>query len=231
MISGGAAWKLDALAETLTFHAVGELTVRGREAVQWLATADVRVPEGPVRGRGAPEGGIDAHFVIARMVDYASGEPLDTRYLLCDPQLSVRAPHVARWSLWADNAETQFRTLRHALDHFAQDGEGASAAGAGLAALQLGLTALRLEHAPTATAPAFLARLAGRTGTRQPGNAAVPGAVLNEGMGRLLALLDVLESYPGRPAAETVEPMDLAVQAHVDVATGLPQLMAPGVAS
>ncbi|MNY50933.1 hypothetical protein D3C86_1864830 [compost metagenome] len=27
------------------------------------------------------------------------------------------------------------------------------------------------------------------------------GAVLNEGMGRLLALLDVLENYPGRNAA------------------------------
>ncbi|MNT97627.1 hypothetical protein D3C72_2399900 [compost metagenome] len=31
--------------------------------------------------------------------------------------------------------------------------------------------------------------------------AAVPGTVLNEGMGRMLALLDVLENYPGRAAA------------------------------
>ncbi|TPQ36953.1 flagellar biosynthesis protein FlhF [Cupriavidus pinatubonensis] len=232
VISGGAAWKLDALAETLTFHAMGEFTVRGREAVQWLATADVRVPEGPVRGRGAPEGGIDAKLVIARMVDHASGELFDTRYLLCDPQLSGQAAHTARWALWADNADAQFRTLRHALDHFAQDGE--SAAGGSVAALQLGLTVLRLEHAPTATAPAFLARLAGRTAARQPGGASVPGSVLNEGMGRLLALLDVLENYPGRPVVDAVEadaPAEPDVQAQSNVVVGLPQLMAPGVVS
>jgi flagellar biosynthesis protein FlhF len=245
VICGGTAWKLDALAETLTFHAVGEVPVRGREAVQWLAMTEVRVPEGPVRGRGAPEGGIDAHLVIARTVDYASGELLDTRYLLCDPQLSGHAAHVACWSLWADNAEVQFRTLRHALDHFAQDGEGASAAGGGLAALQLGVTALRLEHSPTATAPAFLARLAGRSGTRQPGSAAVAGPVLNEGMGRLLALLDVLESYPGREPDGTPDTVDLlesndtaaaigapqpAIAAPAGSMSGLPELMVPGVA-
>jgi flagellar biosynthesis protein FlhF len=183
--------------------------------------------------------------VIARTVDYASGELLDTRYLLCDPQLSGHAAHVACWSLWADNAEVQFRTLRHALDHFAQDGEGASAAGGGLAALQLGVTALRLEHSPTATAPAFLARLAGRSGTRQPGSAAVAGPVLNEGMGRLLALLDVLESYPGREPDGTPDTVDLlesndtaaaigapqpAIAAPAGSMSGLPELMVPGVA-
>ncbi|WP_354685715.1 flagellar biosynthesis protein FlhF [Cupriavidus necator] len=198
VISAGAAWKLDALADTLTFHAVGEATVRERDAVRWLASADVRVPESPVRGKGAPEGGIDACLVVARLVDRATGELLDTRYLLCDPALAQDAAQVARWSLWTDAADARLRTLRHAADHFAQDAEAGHAAGAALAALQLGLSVLRLEHAPTATAPAFLARLAGRTARA---GTPVPGTVLNEGMGRMLALLDVLENYPGRGAA------------------------------
>lgn len=202
VVCAGAAWKLDALADTLTFNAVGELPVNGRDAVQWLATAEVRVPEGPVRGRGTPEGGIDACLVIARLVDCASGELLESRYLLCDPALAGEAGQVARWALWSDAAEARFRTLRHAVDHFAQDAEVGNAAGASLAALQLGLTALRLEHAPTATAPAFLARLAGRPAARSAAGAPVPGTVLNEGMGRLLALLDVLENYPGRTGAQ-----------------------------
>jgi len=203
VIRGGTAWKLDALAQTLTFHAVGELQVRGRDAVQWLAVADVRVPEGPVRHRGAPEGGIDACLVVARMVDCATRELIDTRYLLCDPLLADAADQAARWSLWTDAAEGQFRTLRHALDHFMQEGEPGNASCAGLAALQLGMTALRLEQAPTATAAAFLGRLAGRPPARQ-GSAGMPGPVLIEGMGRLLALLDVLENYPGRVEADAM---------------------------
>ncbi|WP_455286462.1 flagellar biosynthesis protein FlhF [Cupriavidus necator] len=198
VISAGAAWKLDALADTLTFHAVDEATVGERDAVRWLASADVRVPESPVRGKGAPEGGIGACLVVARLVDRATGELLDTRYLLCDPALAQDAAQVARWAPWTDFADARLRTLRHAADHFAQDAEAGHAAGAALAALQLGLSVLRLEHAPTATAPAFLARLAGRT-ARQ--GAPVAGTVLNEGMGRMLALLDVLENYPGRGAA------------------------------
>ncbi|MDK3024817.1 flagellar biosynthesis protein FlhF [Cupriavidus taiwanensis] len=196
VVSAGTAWKLDALADTLTFHAVGEDTVRERDAVRWLATADVRVPDSPVRGKGTPEGGIDACLVVARLVDRATGELIDTRYLLCDPALAQDAAQVARWALWTDAAEPGLRTLRHAIDHFAQDAQ--DAAGATVAALQLGLSVLRLEHAPTAAAPAFLARLAGRA--VRPG-APVPGTVLNEGMGRMLALLDVLENYPGRATA------------------------------
>ncbi|MBP0638195.1 flagellar biosynthesis protein FlhF [Cupriavidus sp. AcVe19-6a] len=198
VISAGAAWKLDALADTLTFHAVGDAVVRERDAVRWLATADVRVPDSPARGKGAPEGGIDACLVVVRLVDRASGELLDTRYSLCDPVLAPDAAQVAHWTPWSDTAETRLRTLRHAADHFAQDAEAGHAASATLAALQLGMSVLRLEHAPTATAPAFLARLAGRT---VRAGAAVPGTVLNEGMGRMLALLDVLENYPGRTAA------------------------------
>ncbi|SPK70665.1 Flagellar biosynthesis regulator FlhF (fragment) [Cupriavidus taiwanensis] len=208
VVSAGAAWKMDALADTLTFHAVGEDTVRERDAVRWLATAEVRVPDSPVRGKGTPDGGIDACLVVARLADRASGELLDTRYLLCDPALAQDAAQVARWALWTDAAEAGLRTLRHAIDHFAQDAH--DAAGAAVAALQLGMSVLRLEHAPTAAAPAFLARLAGRT--VRPG-APVPGTVLNEGMGRMLALLDVLENYPGRGAAAPAPATDPTAEA------------------
>jgi len=87
----------------------------------------------------------------------------------------------------------------------AQDGDAEGQQGGGVVSLQLGLTTLRLQHTPTPTAPAFLSRLAGRASARV--NAPVPGAVLNEGMGRLLALLDVLENYPGRGMAAAAPTM------------------------
>ncbi|MDF3831665.1 flagellar biosynthesis protein FlhF, partial [Cupriavidus basilensis] len=202
--SGGAAAKLDALAETLTFHAVEDIDYRGRDAVQWIAQGPVRVLEGQARGtRGAAEAGIEAGLLVSRVVDRENGQTLAVNYLLCDPALSAEGAQLARWARWAEAGEAQLRTLRHALDHLGQgaerqDGGTGSAhevqACARLLALQMGLAALRLELAAEGTAAAFLARLSGRAPARQ-----TPGAaVLVEGMGRLLALLDVLENYPAR---------------------------------
>ncbi|NYI02422.1 flagellar biosynthesis protein FlhF [Cupriavidus plantarum] len=207
VIANGMANKLDTIADTLTFHAIGELPWRDRDAVQWLGHCIVRVPEGQVRTAArvrtdGSEAGIEACLVVSRLVDRASGEMLSTEYILCDAALAGEAAHVARWSRWADGAEEQFRTLRHAAEHFGLEAGERSGADAdasihtNLVSIQLGLTTLRLQHAPSATAPAFLSRLAGRALARV--NAPVQGTVLNEGMSRLLALLDVLENYPGR---------------------------------
>ncbi|RZT29308.1 flagellar biosynthesis protein FlhF [Cupriavidus agavae] len=203
VIADGQANKLDTIADTLTFHAIGDVLHRERDAVHWLAHGIVRIPDGQVRTaarqRGAGEVGSEACLVVSRLVDRQTGEMLSVDYLLCDPALADVAAQVARWSQWTLAAEEQFRTLRHAMEHFAQPGDDEAALGTSLASLQLGLTTLRLQHAPTPTAPAFLSRLAGRASARV--NAPVAGTVLNEGMGRLLALLDVLENYPGRNAA------------------------------
>ncbi|MGO4280490.1 flagellar biosynthesis protein FlhF [Cupriavidus sp. OV038] len=215
VIADGAANKLDTIADTLTFLAIGDTTCRDRDAVHWLGHCMVRVPEGQVRaaargrGQGAgAEAGTEACLVVSRLVDRETGDMLSVDYVLCDPALADVAAQVARWAQWTHHAEEQFRTLRHAMEHFAQGSEGN---GAGdddtlgtLVSVQLGLTALRLQHNPTPTAPAFLSRLAGRATARV--NAPVSGAVLNEGMGRLLALLDVLENYPGRNVASAPAP-------------------------
>lgn len=211
VIADGIANKLDTVADTLTFHAIGEQSWRERDAVHWLGQCLVRVPEGQVRtasrGKGGVEVGIDACLVVSRLVDRDSGETLATDYVLCDPALADDAAHVVRWSRWAEAADEQFRTLRHAIEHFAQDADtdGSVDVNASLVSVQLGLTTLRLQHAPSPTAPAFLSRLAGRAQARV--NAPVAGTVLNEGMGRLLALLDVLENYPGRQNVATAEDM------------------------
>ncbi|MCA3191764.1 MULTISPECIES: flagellar biosynthesis protein FlhF [unclassified Cupriavidus] len=215
VIAGGLANKLDTIADTLTFHAAGDVTCRDRAAAQWLAHCLVRIPEGQVRtaarGRGnAAEAGIEACLVVSRMIDHETGDTLAVEYMLCDPALADDAAQVARWSQWTIAAEEQFRTLRHATEHFAQEGDADASLCAGMVAVQLGLTALRLQHTPTPTAPAFLSRLAGRASARV--NAPVPGAVLNEGMGRLLALLDVLENYPGRGMAAAAPMMEDAPQ-------------------
>ena len=213
VIADGLANKLDTIADSLTFHAAGDVTCRDRAAAQWLAHCLVRIPEGQVRtaarGRGnAAEAGIEACLVVSRMIDHETGDTLSVEYLLCDPALADDAAQVARWSQWTIAAEEQFRTLRHAVEHFAQEGDADASLCAGMVAVQLGLTALRLQHTPTPTAPAFLSRLAGRASARV--NAPVPGAVLNEGMGRLLALLDVLENYPGRGMAAAAPMMEVA---------------------
>jgi flagellar biosynthesis protein FlhF len=202
VVCGGSAWKLDALAETLTFHAHGDAIVRGRDAVQWLAQASVRVLEGAVRGaRGAaPEGGVEAGLLVSRAIDRETGQTLSVDYVLCDPALAGEGARVVQWARWAEDGDTRCRTLRHALDHLgaaSHAGTAEAQACANLIALQAGVTALRLEGASTQVAVAFLARLAGRSAAKgtQPG-----GAALVEGIGRLLALLDVLENYPGRKA-------------------------------
>ncbi|WP_404993964.1 flagellar biosynthesis protein FlhF [Cupriavidus pauculus] len=219
VIANGLANKVDTIADTLTFHAIGDVRCRDRDAVHWLAHCLVRVPDGQVRaaarGRAnaanageAAETGTEACLVVSRMIARDTGDTLSVEYTLCDPALADDAAQVARWTQWTLDAEDQFRTLRHAMDHFAQDADEETMPCAGMVALQLGLTALRLQHTPTPTAPAFLSRLAGRASARV--NAPVAGPVLNEGMGRLLALLDVLENYPGRsasPATMVVEPV------------------------
>ncbi|CAG9181317.1 flagellar biosynthesis protein FlhF [Cupriavidus pampae] len=227
VIANGVANKLDTIADTLTFHAIGEQPWRDREAVLWLGQCMVRVPEGQVRTAArvrtdGSDAGIEACLVVSRLVDRDSGEMLATAYVLCDAALADDAAQVARWSRWVDAADEQFRTLRHAAEHFAQEAgrpddapEGDAATYANLVSIQLGLTTLRLQHTPSPTAPAFLSRLAGRALARV--NAPVQGTVLNEGMSRLLALLDVLENYPGRslaaPVAEAAAPQSTALAA------------------
>ncbi|GMG92501.1 flagellar biosynthesis protein FlhF [Cupriavidus metallidurans] len=230
VITGGAASKLDAIADTLTFHAIGDTTWRDRDAVHWVGHCAVRIPEGTIRAAGrardnTAEAGTEACLVVSRMADRDTGETLAVEYVLCDVALTDDAAQVARWMQWANAADEQFRTLRHAAEHFAQDGDASDSQGASMVSLQLGLTTLRLQHTPTATAPAFLSRLAGRAATRA--NAPVPGAVLNEGMGRLLALLDVLENYPGRTASPA--PVgDITADAAMQATAGLPQLAVAG---
>ena len=202
MLSGGAAWKVEALAETLTFHAVGELHEQGCDAVQWLAQVPVRVPDGPLQrraGRGNADGGTDACLLVSRLVERDSGRLLDTSYLLCDPALADESARLAQWARWALAAEARFRTLRHALDHLARGAVPAADEAqcrAAQMALQAGLTALRLECEPGAVAAGFLSRLAGRAAGKAA--QAAPGQALVEGLARLLALLDVLEGYPVR---------------------------------
>ena len=76
VVSGGAALKVDALADTLTFHAVEEMEYRGRAAAQWVAQAPVRVLESQVRGARGAEGGIEAGLLVSRVVDLDNGQTL-----------------------------------------------------------------------------------------------------------------------------------------------------------
>ncbi|WP_059415738.1 flagellar biosynthesis protein FlhF [Cupriavidus basilensis] len=220
VVSGGAALKVDALADTLTFHAVEEMEYRGRAAAQWVAQAPVRVLESQARGARGAEGGIEAGLLVSRVVDLDNGQTLAVQYLLCDPALLGEGAQLARWARWAEDGEAQLRTLGHALDHLSQgerqDGAGDAAQAEGqacarLLALQMAIASLRLEQAGDTEAAAFLARLSARAPARQTPNA----AVLVEGMGRLLALLDVLENYPARNGRAAVRDAAPAVSAAV----------------
>lgn len=224
VICDGTAWKLDALADTLTFHAIGETQVRGREALQWVAQTSVRVVDAqhrPVKAAGA-DNGIDATLVVSRAIDRENGQTLAVDYTLCDGALSPEGSQVARWARWSEGAESRCRTLRLATTHLRQSGaEGAvSAPCAQLVALQAGITALRLEHRPAVTAAPFLARLTGKTS-----KGAIAAATLVEGLGRLLALLDVLENYPARghrPALRQAAPASPADDEDTLIASAMP---------
>lgn len=204
VVCDGTAWKLDALADTLTFHAADEVAVRGRPAILWVAQANVRVVEAQARASraAAGDGGIDAGLLVVRAVDRDSGNTLDVDYLLADPALAPEGARIARWARLAEQAPLQCRTVRHALDQLGQAAEGGAPDGHALFAMQAAMSALRLAHQPSADAADCLSRLAGRAPGKDAG-----AAVLLEGLGRLLALMDVLETFPGR-TAPAVTPND-----------------------
>ncbi|MGY8525713.1 flagellar biosynthesis protein FlhF [Paracidovorax citrulli] len=215
VICDGTAWKVEALAETLTFHALGETQVRERDAMLWVAQTQVRTIESQVRAtRASAEGGLDAGLLVARAIDRETGQTLAVDYLLADPALASAGPQIARWARLGEQAAVHCRTVRHALDQLGQSAaDGAACAPVAMISMQAGLTALRLAHAPVAEAVECLAGLAGRTTAK---DATPGGAALLEGIARLLALLDVLENFPGRQPAAPIaiaSPVALAAPA------------------
>lgn len=209
VICDGTAWKVEALADTLTFHALGETQVRERDAMLWVAQTQVRTIESQVRAtRASAEGGLDAGLLVARAIDRETGQTLAVDYLLADPALASAGPQIAHWARLGEQAAQHCRTVRHALDQLGQSAaEGAACTPVAMVSMQAGLTALRLAHAPVAEAVECLAGLAGRTMAK---DATPGGAALLEGIARLLALLDVLENFPGRQPAAQVAPVALA---------------------
>ncbi len=125
-----AANKLDTIADTLTFLAIGDTTCRDRDAVHWLGHCMVRVPEGQVRAAARGRGRGPAPRPAPRLASWwPAGRSRNRRHAVrglraVRPGAGRRGRPGGRWAQWTHHAEEQFRTLRHAMEHFAQGGEG-----------------------------------------------------------------------------------------------------------
>jgi flagellar biosynthesis protein FlhF len=210
VLDGDATATLAKLASQQVFGAQQPIFYKGKAALQSLAEMNVVLS---IKGH-------DSHSlpglrcVFMRIVDPHSGKLLANFNLLSNLPASVNAGQVSAWSCWQKAAEPFYKMQKQAiqqLDACTEPGDSNMQKRL-LAAGQAGATIWRLGHQQepwAATARAMLAQLAGHR--IRPGvfNVAA-AAVLLEGFGKLVVLLDALaldaESMPGlAPAASVAE--------------------------
>ena len=208
VLDGDATATLAKLASHQVFGAPQPLLYKGKPALQSLA--EIKVVLSRRDGDSLP--GLRCVFV--RIVDQHNGKSLANFNLLSNLPASVSAAQVSAWSCWQKAGQAFYKMQKHAiqqLDACTEPGDSNMQKRL-LAAGQVGITVWRLGHKQepwAAVARAMLAQLAGhrmRSGAFNAGAA----AVLLEGFGKLVALLDALAldagSMPGlAPAADVAE--------------------------
>jgi flagellar biosynthesis protein FlhF len=134
--------------------------------------------------------------VVKKIVDVDGAKVLAQSYVLASTGMQATAQQMAQWPAWRAAAELYFKLLNQSIPLLAQ---GAAADGSSLPkrlliAGQACTTVFRLQHAQDAwagSARKVLAQLAGQSvGT----DGATLGVALFEGLGKLFALLDALET-------------------------------------
>jgi flagellar biosynthesis protein FlhF len=195
--ASGAPATLAKLAAGLVFGASRPVLFRKKSALASVAEALVSLRPDPnddsAHADAAP---LTLRCVVKRIVDAASGKALAHSYMLTSTGIKATAQQMAQWPAWRAAAEPYFKLLNQSI---APLGEGAAADGSALpkrllVAGQACTTVFRLQHAQGAWAePArqVLAQLAGRSIRT---DRAALGLALFEGLGKLFALLDALET-------------------------------------
>jgi flagellar biosynthesis protein FlhF len=185
------------LAAELSFGETAPVLFRKKSALVSMAEAMVILRADP-KGETADADttAMTLRCVVKKIVDADSGQVLVHSYVLASTGIQATAQQLAQWPAWLVAAEPYFKLLNQSIPLL---GEGAAADGSALPkrlliAGQACITVFRLQHAQGAWAgPArqVLAQLAGRSVRTDQ---AALGPALFEGLGKLLTLLDALET-------------------------------------
>ncbi|NMM08581.1 flagellar biosynthesis protein FlhF [Polaromonas sp.] len=195
--ASGAPATLAKLAAGLAFGASEPVLFRKKSALVSVAEALVSLrPDSQASSAHADAAPLTLRCVIRRIVDVDSGKALAHSYVLASTGVQATAQQIAQWPAWRAAAEPYFKLLNQSIPLL---GDGAAVDGSDLPkrlliAGQACTTVFRLQRAQDAwadTARKVLAQLAGRS--VRP-DRAVPGLALFEGLGKLFALLDALET-------------------------------------
>lgn len=193
----GARGTLARLAAGLAFGTA--LPVVYRKKAAFMSVAEARISLRPELDEMAP--GTQPPLpvlrcVVRRMVDAVTGKLLAHSYVLAGQGVSAPARRMAQWPAWRSAAEPYFRLLGQGISHVDAAAVPARRLIAGQACATVFLLQ-GLQDGWAETARRALAQLAGRA--VRPGRP-VPAAVLFEGLGKLLVLLDALETEGVAPS-------------------------------
>jgi flagellar biosynthesis protein FlhF len=186
----GARGTLARLAAGLAFGTA--LPVVYRKKAAFMSVAEARISLRPELDEMAP--GTQPPLpvlrcVVRRMVDAVSGKLLAHSYVLAGESVRAPARRMAQWPSWRSAAEPYFKLLGQGIGQMDAAAVPAHRLIAGQACATVFLLQ-GLQDGWAETARRALAQLAGRA--VRPGRP-VPAAVLFEGLGKLLVLLDALE--------------------------------------
>jgi flagellar biosynthesis protein FlhF len=204
----GARGTLARLAAGLAFGTA--LPVVYRKKAAFMSVAEARISLRPELDDMAP--GTQPPLpvlrcVVRRMVDAVTGKLLAHSYVLAGEGVRAPARRMAQWPSWRSAAEPYFKLLGQGIGQM----DAAAVPSRRLIAGQACATVFLLQGLQDGwaeTARRALAQLAGRA--VRPGRP-VPAAVLFEGLGKLLVLLDALElEGVGEGVAPSPTPMPAA---------------------
>lgn len=186
----GARGTLARLAAGLAFGTA--LPVVYRKKAAFMSVAEARISLRPELDDMAP--GTQPPLpvlrcVVRRMVDAVTGKLLAHSYVLAGEGVRAPARRMAQWPSWRSAAEPYFKLLGQGIGQMDAAAVPARRLIAGQACATVFLLQ-GLQDGWAETARRALAQLAGRA--VRPGRP-VPAAVLFEGLGKLLVLLDALE--------------------------------------
>ncbi|SDO23835.1 flagellar biosynthesis protein FlhF [Polaromonas sp. JS666] len=203
----GARGTLGKLAAGLDFGAAQPVVYRKKAALMSVAEARISLrPELDELAPGTQPPLPVLRCVVRRMVDAQSGKLLAHSYVLAGDAVRVPAQRMAQWPAWRSAAEPYFKLLGQGIGQL----DAADVPARRLIAGQACATVFLLQGLQDGwadTARAALAQLAGRA---PKAGRPVPAAVLLEGLGKLLVLLDALET----------EGVDQPLPAHMPAARG-----------
>ena len=194
--ANGAPCTLAKLAAGLPFGVSEPVLFRKKSALVSAAEAMVSMRPGPKDSlTDTAVAPLLLRCVVKRTVDADSGKALAHSYVLASSGVAATAQQIAQWPAWRGAAEQYFKLLKKSIPLLA-DGAGSDVPAMKrlLIAGQACSTVFRLLAARGAWAdPArkVLAQLAGRTSRAGRPES---GAALLEGLAKLFALLDVMES-------------------------------------